>query len=156
MRTIVASIESLPEGRRNGTRLTGRRTPGQVRLEWGIPGPYDECVGLEERAMSPTGTVPSLDRIDHVAVSVDNIAEAVAWYVKTFRCEVTYQDDTWAFLDFENTKLALVIPEQHPPHFAFTNRDAASFGPLKTHRDGTRSTYVKDPAGNSIEIMAAD
>jgi catechol 2,3-dioxygenase-like lactoylglutathione lyase family enzyme len=106
--------------------------------------------------MSPSKTVSSLDRIDHVAVSVSDIAEAVAWYVKTFRCKVTYQDATWAFLDFENTKLALVIPEQHPPHFAFTSRDAASFGPLKTHRDGTRSTYVKDPAGNSIEIMAAD
>ena len=106
--------------------------------------------------MSARDTAASLDRIDHIAVSVGNIAEAVSWYTKTFRCTVTYQDDTWAFLDFENTKLALVIPEQHPPHFAFTNRDAASFGPLKTHRDGTRSTYVKDPAGNAVEIMAAD
>jgi catechol 2,3-dioxygenase-like lactoylglutathione lyase family enzyme len=98
----------------------------------------------------------TLDRIDHIAVSVRDIAQAVAWYKKTFRCTVSYQDETWAFLDFENTKLALVIPEQHPPHFAFTHLDAASFGPLKTHRDGTRSTYVKDPAGNSVEIMAAD
>lgn len=104
---------------------------------------------------TPDAAVP-LDRIDHVAVSVHNVAESVAWYTKTFRCKVSYQDATWAFLDFENTKLALVVPEQHPPHFAFTSPEAASFGPLKTHRDGTRSTYVKDPAGNSVEIMAAD
>jgi catechol 2,3-dioxygenase-like lactoylglutathione lyase family enzyme len=97
-----------------------------------------------------------LDRIDHIAVSVRDIAEAVAWYTKTFRCAVTYQDATWAFLEFQNTKLALVIPGQHPPHVAFTSPGAAAFGLLKTHRDGTRSTYVRDPAGNSVEIMAAD
>jgi catechol 2,3-dioxygenase-like lactoylglutathione lyase family enzyme len=106
--------------------------------------------------MSTDPAPDSLDRIDHVAIAVPDVAEAVAWYTKTFRCAVTYQDATWAFLDFENTKLALVIPEQHPPHLAFTSPDAASFGPLKTHRDGTRSTYVRDPAGNSVEIMAAD
>jgi catechol 2,3-dioxygenase-like lactoylglutathione lyase family enzyme len=106
--------------------------------------------------MTTRDAAVTLDRIDHIAVSVRNIAEAVRWYTTTFRCAVTYQDETWAFLDFENTKLALVIPEQHPPHFAFTSRDAASFGPLKTHRDGTRSTYVKDPSGNTVEIMAAD
>jgi len=106
--------------------------------------------------MNARDAAVALDRIDHIAVSVRDIAEAVNWYTKTFRCVVTYQDETWAFLDFENTRLALVIPEQHPPHFAFTSREAASFGPLKTHRDGTRSTYVRDPAGNAVEIMAAD
>jgi catechol 2,3-dioxygenase-like lactoylglutathione lyase family enzyme len=106
--------------------------------------------------MSTPRPVASKDRIDHVAVSVPNIAEAVAWYTKTFRCDVVYQDDTWAYLDFANVRLALVIPEQHPPHIGFTSPDAASFGTLKTHRDGTRSTYIKDPAGNFIEIVAAD
>lgn len=98
----------------------------------------------------------SLDRIDHFAISVRDVAEAVSWYTKTFRCTVSYQDASWALLEFENTRLALVIPEQHPPHFAFVSPQAAAFGPLKTHRDGTRSTYVKDPAGNTVEIMAAD
>lgn len=106
--------------------------------------------------MMPPDAAARLDRIDHVAVAVRDVALAVDWYKKTFRCRVAYQDETWAFLEFENTKLALVVPEQHPPHFAFTSPEAASFGPLKTHRDGTRSTYVKDPAGNSVEIMAAD
>lgn len=98
----------------------------------------------------------SLDRIPHVAISVSNVAEAVAWYTATFRCKVSYQDPTWALLDFANLQLALVIPEQHPPHIAFTHPHAETFGALKTHRDGTRSTYVRDPAGNSIELMAAD
>jgi catechol 2,3-dioxygenase-like lactoylglutathione lyase family enzyme len=106
--------------------------------------------------MTTRNTPGSLDRIDHIAIAVRDIVEAVAWYTKTFRCTVVYQDATWAFLNFENTRLALVIPEQHPPHFALTNPDAAAFGPLETHRDGTRSTYVRDPAGNTVEIMAAD
>lgn len=98
----------------------------------------------------------ALDRITHVAVSVRDIGQAVSWYTSTFRCTVTYQDATWAMLKFGNLELALVIPQQHPPHIAITSPDAGRFGELRTHRDGTRSTYVKDPDGNSIEIMAAD
>lgn len=97
-----------------------------------------------------------MDRIHHIAISVTDLAAAVTWYTATFRCTVAYQDATWALLDFDNLQLALVIPEQHPPHIAFTSPDAGKFGALSTHRDGTRSIYVKDPAGNSVEIMAAD
>ncbi|HEY9776646.1 MAG TPA: VOC family protein [Planktothrix sp.] len=103
--------------------------------------------------MSESKTKTDLDSINHVAVAVANIAESVDWYTKTFRCTVDYQDETWAFLRFNNIQLALVLPEQHPPHIAFTSREAESFGTLKTHRDGTRSCYVKDPTGNSVEVM---
>lgn len=105
-----------------------------------------------------TDVVPpgALDRIHHVAISVRDLASAVSWYTSTFRCTIAYQDATWALLDFDNLQLALVIPDQHPPHVAFTSPQAEKFGLLSTHRDGTRSTYVKDPAGNSVEIMAAD
>jgi catechol 2,3-dioxygenase-like lactoylglutathione lyase family enzyme len=102
------------------------------------------------------GTPGSLDRIQHVAISVTDIDSAVAWYTSNFRCTVAYQDASWALLDFVNIQLALVIPEQHPPHIAFASPAAEKFGALTTHRDGTRSTYVKDPDGNSVEIMAAD
>lgn len=95
-----------------------------------------------------------LDRLDHIAIAVEDIAKAVDWYTSTFRCEVKYQDDTWALLAFDNTSLALVIPSQHPAHIGFVTPDAAKFGILKTHRDGTRSCYVNDPAGNSVEILA--
>ena len=96
------------------------------------------------------------NRIDHIAISVTNIKEAVDWYTRTFDCEIEYQDDTWAFLAFDNIKFALVIPDQHPPHIAFVRPDAEKYGPLKTHRDGTRSIYINDPSGNSIEILAED
>jgi len=101
-------------------------------------------------------TSGGLDRIEHVAIAVADVSSAVAWYTANFRCEVAYQDATWALLDFDNLKLALVIPEQHPPHVAFASPKAEEFGELTTHRDGTRSTYVRDPSGNSVEIVAAD
>jgi catechol 2,3-dioxygenase-like lactoylglutathione lyase family enzyme len=100
--------------------------------------------------------MPALDLIDHIAIPVEDVASAVDWYKQTFQCEVAYQDATWAFLKFGNIKLALVVPSQHPAHIAFVSPEAAKFGALKLHRDGTRSCYVTDPAGNSIEIMATD
>lgn len=98
----------------------------------------------------------SLDELHHVAISVDDVPRAVDWYTRTFRCQVAYQDPTWALLNFGNVSVALVIPSQHPPHIGFLTPRAAEFGPLKTHRDGTRSVYVKDPAGNAIELLATD
>ena len=58
-------------------------------------------------------TIESLDTVDHIAVAVDDVEKAVAWYRETFKCEIEYQDKTWAFLRFENIKLALVVPNQH-------------------------------------------
>lgn len=98
-------------------------------------------------------TAADKDRIDHIAIPVDDIGRAVEWYRSNFNCEVKYQDSTWAYLGFSNINLALVIPGQHPGHIAFIREDAQKYGALKTHRDGTRSCYVKDIAGNSVEIM---
>ena len=95
----------------------------------------------------------TLDTIDHVAIAVTDISVALEWYRRHFQCEVAYQDETWALLQFENIKLALVIAEQHPAHLGFFRSDAADFGTLKPHRDGTKSVYIKDPAGNSLEIL---
>ncbi|MEM7263438.1 MAG: VOC family protein [Planctomycetota bacterium] len=97
--------------------------------------------------------MPDLDKIHHVAVQVDDIKEAVEWYRERFRCEIGYQDATWALLQFENTALALIIPEQHPPHFAVERDDAGKFGELTGHRDGTKSTYLEDPFGNFVEAL---
>ncbi len=94
------------------------------------------------------------DAIDHIALPVTDLKKTVEWYLETFKCEVEYQDDTWAFLRFGNIKLAFVLPDQHPPHIAFVSARAEQFGELKAHRDGTRSVYVDDPSGNKLEIMA--
>ena len=101
-------------------------------------------------------TLDSLDTVDHIAVAVNDVEKAVDWYRKAFKCEIEYQDKTWAFLRFQNIKLALVSPNQHPPHIAFLHENADQFGNLKTHRDGTRSIYIEDSAGNSVEIVAKD
>ena len=95
----------------------------------------------------------TLDAMDHVAIAVQEIAGAVLWYQNRFQCEVIYQDDSWALLRFANIKLALVLPDQHPPHLGFVHPDAKSFGPLQPHRDGTRSTYIRDLDHNSIELL---
>lgn len=101
-------------------------------------------------ATSPRTT---LDQIDHIAVPVRSIPESVAWYMARFRCLILHQDQTWALLGFGNVRLALVVPEQHPGHLAFAHERASDFGELVQHRDGTRSTYIEDPAGNTVELL---
>ena len=94
-----------------------------------------------------------MDQIQHVALVVSNIDDAIKWYQSRFDLEVTYSDKTWALLEFSNILMALVLPNQHPPHIAIELNNPNSFGSLTHHRDGTSSTYIKDPWGNSIEIM---
>lgn len=94
-----------------------------------------------------------LQSLHHVAISVSDISRAVEWYTHRFTCELVYQDATWALLKFANIHLALVLPEQHPPHIALLDSHAADYGPLTLHRDGTRSIYIQDSEGNQIEIM---
>ena len=89
-----------------------------------------------------------LDTIDHVAVPVLNIRKGVSYYVKNFKCKLLHEDASWALLEFENTKLALVLPFEHPQHFAVIDNDLEGG---ETHRDGSRSTYVHDHQGNMIE-----
>ena len=94
-----------------------------------------------------------LDTMDHVAVTVANVAETVLWYQKHFQCQVAYQDETWALVEFANIRLAFVLPSQHPDHFAVLG-DPKAYGEPKMHRDGTSSVYIQDPNGNNVEILA--
>ena len=103
---------------------------------------------------NPGAISTTLDTLHHVAVPVADVARAVAWYTEQFQCKVSYEDETWALLDFANLQLALVRPEKHPPHIAFVCENAEDHGELIQHRDGTRSIYVEDTEGNSIEVMA--
>ncbi len=106
--------------------------------------------------MTDTTSKTKLAAIDHIAIPVSDVDSSVKWYTSQFNCNIEYQDETWAFLAFENIKLALVVTHQHPPHVAFVSPNAESYGQLKTHRDGSRSIYIKDPAGNAVEIVAED
>ncbi|MCH2038113.1 MAG: VOC family protein [Rickettsiales bacterium] len=95
----------------------------------------------------------SLDTIHHIAIQVKNISESVDWYQSNYTCEITYQDDSWAMLKFANTYLALVLPEQHPYHFAILTDDLSPYGDAVPHRDGTASVYIKDKDGNNVEML---
>ena len=90
-------------------------------------------------------------KIDHIALQVKDPREASEWYVENYGAELIYSDDTWAFVQFDNIKLAFVVKEQHPAHFAFEVESAGE--KAKTHRDGTRSVYKKDPWGNIYELI---
>ena len=94
-----------------------------------------------------------MDKIHHIAIEVTSINEAFKWYKQHSKCEVSYQDDSWALLKYENISLALVLPNSHPPHIAFVKNDAEKYGKLDLHRDGTSSVYVKDPFNNSVEML---
>ena len=90
-----------------------------------------------------------MKKIDHVAIQVNDIDESVKFYVNRFGCEIIHQDDTWAFLQFENIKLALVIEDEHPYHIAFEVDEVEGV----EHRDGSVSKYTEDLSGNSIELI---
>jgi len=93
-------------------------------------------------------------RIDHIAVQVEDIYEAREWYCKKFDANVLYCDQTWALLEFDNTKLALFLRNSHPPHFAVeVNPKFFNKLEFKEHRDGSKYHYLTDPWGNCVELI---
>jgi extradiol dioxygenase family protein len=93
-------------------------------------------------------------KIDHIAVQVHNIYEACEWYKKMFDVKVLYNDESWALLGFDNTKLALVLPNQHKNHVAVeVNPEKYPNLDFKQHRDGSNYHYLQDPWGNCVELI---
>jgi len=95
-----------------------------------------------------------MDSIHHVAVTVQDIPRAITWYRSRFEFDVTWEDDSWALLAFDNISLALVKPQQHPPHVAFVTNKLNTFGDPVKHRDGTASVYITDSEGNTVEMLS--
>lgn len=98
-----------------------------------------------------------LGSIDHIAIKVKDLKLAIDFYCGTIGGEVISEFDDWAFISFENIKLALIASENHPAHIAievFSEEDLEKMG-LKQykHRDGSRSCYDKDPDGNFVEYI---
>ena len=94
-----------------------------------------------------------MDRIHHVAITVNDVDKAIEWYQDHFTFEISWRDKSWALLEFENIALALVLPNQHPPHIAFINDNLESFGDPVLHRDGTESVYIQDNQKNVVELL---
>ena len=93
-----------------------------------------------------------MEKIDHVAIVVPNVARAVKWYMDNFDCKTKYKDRTWAILEFDNIDLALVLPHEHPPHIAFVDESIKG----EKHKDGSEYIYDHDTFGNIIERIKYD
>lgn len=100
-------------------------------------------------------------RFDHVALTVPKgkISETISWYIDNMSASKVYEDETWGLIACNGIKIAFVIPEQHPPHVAFTltQSEYDSFKSkgkeFKKHRDGSESFYEKDCQGNMLEYL---
>tara|TARA_B100000700_G_C15018345_1_gene844460 strand:+ start:1863 stop:2150 length:288 start_codon:yes stop_codon:yes gene_type:complete len=92
-------------------------------------------------------------KIDHLAIQVPNPTAAAEWYSSNFEGKILYSDETWSIVKFGETKLAFVLPKQHPAHFAFEVQGFDRKDKVKTHRDGSQSVYKKDPWGNIYELI---
>ena len=94
-----------------------------------------------------------MDNIDHIAIQTNNIKESLKWYKNMFKCNVIFEDATWALIGFKNTKIALVVPEQHPPHIAIKRKNIEQYGNPVKHRDGSESVYIESPDRNTFELI---
>ena len=69
---------------------------------------------------------------------------------------ILFQDETWALLEMNDIKLALVTPGQHEPHLAVkvdseeelkelyqVKQEDSECTPINTHRDGSVYFYQK-------------
>tara|TARA_Y100000816_G_C26055388_1_gene553760 strand:- start:201 stop:515 length:315 start_codon:yes stop_codon:yes gene_type:complete len=97
-------------------------------------------------------------KFDHIAVKSTNISKSVDWYCKNLKCCVEYVDESWAMLNCEGTKIALVQEGSHPPHIAFQVESSLKFpckqSEVRVHRDKSSYYYGSDPDGNIIEWVA--
>jgi len=101
-------------------------------------------------------------QFDHIAQQVPDIAEAVEWQLRTVPgSTVLHHDPTWALVESGGAKLAFVLADQHPSHLAFRVSDdelerlaAANDVAIATHRDATRSIYLRGPGSLATEIIS--
>ena len=68
-----------------------------------------------------------MEKLHHVAITVTDVKKSLDWYQAEFDVEIDYVDKSWALVRFDNVALALVLPEQHPPHIAVERDNAESY-----------------------------
>ncbi|NJR68471.1 MAG: VOC family protein [Synechococcales cyanobacterium CRU_2_2] len=107
-------------------------------------------------------------RLGHVAIKVENIERAAAFY-QDLGLELAWKDADWAYLKAGQDGLALLGPgyAQAGPHFGFVfdnraevdkaferlSQTEVKLTPVHDHRDGTASFYGRDPDGNWFEYL---
>ncbi|HIL25852.1 MAG TPA: VOC family protein [Nitrospinaceae bacterium] len=94
-------------------------------------------------------------RLDHVALNVNNVNDSASWYIENLGADVIYADDTWAMLQVGDSKIALTVASQHPPHLGFVVEKLSDIpcNDPAYHRDGSAYLYMTDPDGNTIEFL---
>ncbi len=115
-------------------------------------------------------TPPPLHRLGHVALRVQDMERAKAFY-SALGLRLTWDAADWAYLQWPDTGegIALLSPDYKAagPHFAFHFQQRAEVdqvhaqleaaghpcGPVHDHRDGTASFYLQDPEGNWLEML---
>lgn len=107
------------------------------------------------------GTKPSLVGINHVALEVGDIEEALAFYGRLFTFELRGRSETMAFIDMGDQFLALATGRSQPSdterHFGLVVDDRA---PLRQALEEagaeilpSRGLDFLDPWGNHIQVV---
>ena len=98
-----------------------------------------------------------MDIIDHIAIRVDDLSKAEAWYLEHLKAKVTFKDQKYIRLSVGNTNIALIDKAYYPwAHVGVLVKDKNELPQTGTriqHRDGTIGVYVKDPFGNYLEYI---
>lgn len=119
---------------------------------------------------------PSSLRLQHVALNVGELQACERFYREILGLEVIWRlNEDSVYLTNGSDNLALHrAPQSRPPgpqslgHIGFALEDesavdawhdylsargVAIVAPPRTHRDGTRSLYCKDPDGNTVQLL---
>ena len=99
-----------------------------------------------------------MDTIDHIALLVDDLEMAEEWYCDKLNAKVTFRDEKYTRIKFENTNIALIDKKHYShSHFAILVENKEDLplheGMAVHHRDGTIGVYVEDPFGNYLEYI---
>lgn len=93
--------------------------------------------------------------IDHVALLVDDLDAAQAWYEEKLEAICEYSDSFYRRMRFNNSTVALISKHRYPyAHIGIlvdNKEELPQVGERVEHRDGTIGVYTFDPDGNCVE-----
>lgn len=99
--------------------------------------------------------------VNHVALEVDSVEDALAWWARYFDFELRGRRRRMAWIDLGDQFLALAEPRSQPPdgdrHFGLVvdDKEALRVALREAGEDvaAAGSLRVRDPWGNTIEIV---
>lgn len=99
--------------------------------------------------------------LNHVALEVDSIDDALAWWSRFFDLELRGRRPTMAWIDLGDQFVALSAPRSGPPddgrHFGLVvdgkERLRAALREAGVDVPGAGSLRFRDPWGNNIEVV---